>query len=61
MGITTQFKFATLPIEQYLFKVQKFQELHGNALPSPPIIDKEAMGVAYLNLQRFGLYPLDCR
>ena len=29
-GITAQFEFATLPMEQYLFKVQKFQQLHGN-------------------------------
>ena len=33
-GITEQFEFATLPMEQYLFKVQKCQQLNGNALPS---------------------------
>ena len=33
-GITAQFEFATLPIEQYLFKVRKCQQLHGNALPN---------------------------
>ena len=60
-GITAQFEFATLPMEQYLFKVQKCQHLHGNALPPRPITDMEAMGIAYLNLQRSGLYPLDCR
>ena len=59
--IIAQFEFATLPMEQYLFKVQKFQQLHGNALPPRPITDMEAMGIAYLNLQRSGLYPLDCR
>ena len=60
-GITVQFEFATLPIEQYLFKVQKCQQLHGNALLPRPITDMEDMGIAYLNLQRSGLYPLDCR
>ena len=50
--ITAQFEFATLPMEQYLFKVQKCQKLHGNALPPRPITDMEAMGIAYLNLQR---------
>ena len=48
-------------MEQYLFKVRKCQQLHGNALPPRPITDMEAMGLAYLNLQRSGLYPLDCR
>ena len=60
-GITAQFDFATLPMEQYLFKVRKCQQLHGNALPTRPITDMEAMGIAYLNLQRSGLYPLNCR
>ena len=60
-GITAQFKFATLPMEQYLFKVQKCQQLHGNALPPRPITDTEAMGITDLNLQRSGLYPLNCR
>ena len=32
-GITAQFEFSTLPMEQYLFKVEKCQQLHGNALP----------------------------
>ena len=58
-GIMAQFEFATLPMEQYLFKVQKCQQIHGNALPSRPITDMEAMGIAYLNLQRSDLYPLD--
>ena len=48
-------------MEQYLFKVRKCQQLHGSALPPRPITDMEAMGIAYLNLQRSGLYPLDCR
>ena len=61
LGITAQFDFATLPMEQYLFKVRKCQQLHGNALPPRPITDMEAMGISYLNLQRSGLYPLDCR
>ena len=61
LGITAQLEFSTLPMEQYLFKVQKFQQLHGNALPPRPITDMEAMRIAYLNLQRSGLYPLDCR
>ena len=56
-----QLEFATLPMEQYLSKVQKCQQLHGNALPPRPITDMEAMGIAYINLQRSGLYPLDCR
>ena len=60
-GITAQFKFATLPMEQHLFKVRKFKKLHGNTLPPRPITDMEDMGIAYLNLQRSGLYPLDCR
>ena len=60
-GITAQFEFVTLPMEQYLFKVRKCQQLHENALPPRPITDMEAMGIAYLNLQMSGLYPLDCR
>ena len=60
-GITAQFEFATLPMEQYLFKVQKCHKIHGNAFSTRKIIDTEAMGIAYLNLQRSGLYPLDCR
>ena len=60
-GITAQFEIATLPMEQYFFKVRKCQQLHGNALPPRPITYTEAMGVDYLNLQRSGLYPLDCR
>ena len=38
-GITVQFEFATLSMKQYLFKVQKCQQLHGNALPPRPITD----------------------
>ena len=60
-GITAQFEFATLPIEQYLFKVRRCQQLHRNALPPKPITDTHAIGIEYLNLQRSGLYPLDCR
>ena len=60
-GITAQFEFATLPMEQYLCKVRKCQQLHVNALPPRPITDMEAMGIAYLNLQSSGLYPLDYR
>ena len=60
-GITAQFKFATLPMKQYLFKVRKCQKLHGNALLPRPITDTDAIGIAYLNLQRYGLYPLNCR
>ena len=60
-GITAQFEFATLPMEQYLFKIQKYQQLHGNALLPRPITEMEAMRIAYLNLQRSVLYPLDCR
>ena len=59
--ITAQFEFATLPMEQYLFKVRKCHQLHGNVLPQRPIKYTDAMGIAYLNLQRYGLYPLDCR
>ena len=44
--ITAQFEFATLLMEQYLFKVQKCQQLHGNALPPRPITDTDAMGIA---------------
>ena len=51
-GITAQFEFATLPMEQYLFKVRKCEKLHGNARPPRPITDMEDMGIAYLNLQR---------
>ena len=61
LGITAQFEFATLSMEQYLSKVRKFQQLHGNALPPRPIIDTEAMGIAYINIQKSGLYLLDCR
>ena len=60
-GITAQFEFTTLPMEQYLLKVQKCQQLHGNVLPPRTITDTEAMGIAYLNIQRSGLYSLDCR
>ena len=42
-GITAQFEFATLPMEQYLFKVRKCQKLHVNSLPPRPITDMEAM------------------
>ena len=59
--ITAQFEFATLPMEQYLFKVRKCQQLHGNALLAQPITDTDEMVIEYLNLQRYGLYPLDCR
>ena len=59
--ITLQFEFTTLTMEQYLFKVRKCQQLHENALPPRPITYTESMGMAYLNLQRSGLYPLDCR
>ena len=38
-GITVQFEFATLPMEQYHFKVRKFQQLHGNALSPRSITD----------------------
>ena len=47
-GITAQFEFATLPMEQYLFKVQKCHQLHGNVLPQRPIKYTDAMGIAYL-------------
>ena len=59
--MAAQFEFETQPMEQYLFRVQKRQQLHGNALPPRPITDMEAMGIAYLNLLRSGLYPLDFR
>ena len=54
LGITSQFDFATLPMKQYLFKVRKCQQPHGNAIPPRPITDEEAMGIVYLNLQRSG-------
>ena len=54
-GIPAQFEFATLPMEQYLFKVRKCQQLHGNTLLPLPITDTNATGIAYLNLQRSGL------
>ena len=60
-GITAQFEFATLLMEQYLFKVRRCQQIHGKALPPRPITDTEAMGIAYLNLQRSGLYPINGR
>ena len=41
--------------------VQKAQQLHGNAIPPRPITDNEAMSISYLNFQRSGTYPLDCR
>ena len=53
-GITAQFEFATLPMEQHLFKVRKCQQLHGNALLSRPITDMEDMVIAYINIQRSG-------
>ena len=37
------------------------QQLHGNAVPPRPITDVEAMVIVYPDLQRLGLYPLDCR
>ena len=61
LGVTVKFEFATLPMEQYLFRVRKCQQLHGNALLPRPITDMEAMGIAYITLQKSGLYPLDCR
>ena len=57
LGIMAQFEFTTLPMEQYLFKVQKCQQLHGNALPPRPITDTEATGIAYLNLKGQGYTP----
>ena len=60
-SITAQFEFANLPMEQYLLKVHKCQQLHVNALPPRPITDTDAMEISYLNLNRYGLYPLDCR
>ena len=54
-GITAQLEFATLPMEQCLFKVRKCQQLHVNALPPRPITDTDAMGISYLNIQRYGL------
>ena len=61
LGTSAQFEFATLLMEQYLFKVRKCQQLHGNVLLPRPITDMEPMGITYLNLQTSVLYPLDCR
>ena len=61
LGITAQFEFATLPMEQFLLKVRKCQQLHGNALPPRPITNVDAMGIVYLNLQRSDIYPPNCR
>ena len=60
-GITGQYDFATRPIPQFLHMVRKYQQLHGNAIPTRPIKDNEAMGISYLNFQRLGTYPLNCR
>ena len=60
-GITRQYDFATRPMPQFLHMVRKAQQLHGNTIPSRPITDNEAMGISYLNFQRSGTYPLDCR
>ena len=60
-GVTTQFDFANQTVPAYLHLIRRCQQLHGNALPPRPITDNEAMGIAYLNLQRSGTYPLDCR
>ena len=43
-GLTAQFDFTTFPMEQYLFKVQKCQQLHGNALLPRPITDLKSNG-----------------
>ena len=43
LGITAQFDFATLPIEQYILQVQQCQQMHGNAPPPRPITDGDAM------------------
>ena len=59
--ITAQFEFVTLLMEQYLFKVLKCQQLHGNALPLRPITNTDAMEIAYLNPQISVMYPLDCK
>ena len=60
-SITEQFDFATQPLEQYLLKMPKAQQLHGNVVLVRHLADVDAMGIVYLNLQRSGLYPLDCR
>ena len=41
--------------------MRKEQQLHGNAVPARPLADVDAIGIVYLNLQRSGLYLLDCR
>ena len=60
-GITGQYDFATRPMPQFLHMVRKAQQLHVNAIPPRPITDNKAMGISYLNFQRSGTYPLDCR
>ena len=57
-GITAQFDFATLPMEQYLFKVQKCQQLHGNALPTRPITDMEATGDSISKSKKVRIIPI---
>ena len=61
VGITNQYDFAAKTVPTYLHMIQKCQQLHGNAIPPRPISDNEAMGIAHLNLQSSGTYPLDCR
>ena len=60
-GITGQYDLETRPMPQFLHMVQKSQQLHGNEIPPRPITDNEAMDISYLNFQRSGTYPLDCR
>ena len=61
LGITSQYDFATQTVPAYLHLIRRCQQLHGNAIPPRPISDNEAMGIVYLNLQRSGTFPLDCR
>ena len=61
LAITTQYDFANQTVPAYLHQIRKCQQLHGNAIPARPISDNEVMGIVYLNLQRSGTHPLNCR
>ena len=57
--IVDQFDFASQTMETYFQRIYDAQQLTTNA--GRPYTDAEIVGIAYLNIERSGMYPLDCR
>ena len=57
--ITEQFDFSGQPMEMYYKKIYDAQQLATNA--GRAYTDAEIVSMAFLNLERSGVYPLDCR